>query len=266
MTTFLILKGDGINCERETAQAFREAGGRASTIHVNDLLAQPKQLRDFEGLALPGGFSFGDELGSGQLMALKLKYGVGAEFERFVRSGKPILGICNGFQILAKLGLLPFFGEGEGEEKDRVMGLAENKRGHFIDRRVSLKISNSTVCKWTHLLTTPTPPSPLLAWPIRHKEGRVVFPPGREGQLYKRLQDGRQIVFTYEEGEDVNGSYGGIAGLCDPTGLILGIMPHPEAAIFKATSQSKSHPLAKDTGHLLFKGIIDYLKGRMPSP
>ena len=125
---FLILTGDGINCERETAKAFINAGAEAEIIHVNDLLENPSALKNYSGMAIPGGFSFGDELGSGQVLALKIKHGLKEASDEFVADKKPIIGICNGFQVLVKLGLLPF------PLEDRVMALAANESGHFINR------------------------------------------------------------------------------------------------------------------------------------
>ena len=102
---FLILTGDGINCANETAWAFELAGGQAEIVHINDLLDKPERLLDFDGMAFPGGFSFGDDLGSGQVMALKMRHALGTELKAFVAKGSPIIGICNGFQMLTKLGL-----------------------------------------------------------------------------------------------------------------------------------------------------------------
>src|SRR3989338_7303214 len=106
--SILVLTGDGINCERETARAFELAGANPKIVHVNDLLENPKSLQDFEAAAFPGGFSFGDDLGSGQVLALKLSLQLGDELKEFVLGSKrPVIGICNGFQALTKMGLLP---------------------------------------------------------------------------------------------------------------------------------------------------------------
>ena len=243
---FLILAGDGINCERETAAAFEHAGAFASIIHVNDLLKKPSLLRDFSGMALPGGFSFGDELGSGQVMALKLKFGMRDELMRFVSSSKPIIGICNGFQILVKLGLLPM---GNGE---KIIGLEHNKKECFISDFTELTVQKK-ICKWTSLLPD------ILSLPIRHGEGRVVFSSSVSASDYHdHLKQKGQIVFVYND--DVNGSYERIAGICDPSGMILGMMPHPEACVFAATEQGDRPPLSKGVGYFLFKSMIDYLE------
>src|SRR4051812_35674067 len=140
---FIIVAGDGINCERETARAVELAGGSAKIIHINDLLDAPEILKSADGLAIPGGFSFGDELGSGQIMALKIRHRLNEAFYGLVRQKKPVIGICNGFQVLVKLGLLPY-----PDAKERIIALAPNEQGQFINRWVEMDVKES-VCLWT---------------------------------------------------------------------------------------------------------------------
>lgn len=243
---FLVLCGDGINCERETAAAFEAAGGRARIVHINDVLESPKMLEDFQGLAIPGGFSFGDELGSGQIMALKIRHKLGGAFFDFVAAGKPVIGICNGFQVLVKLGLLPY-----PETQERVLGLAPNVGGGFIDRWVALDVNRRSVCRWTEDIAH-------LELPVRHGEGRVVF---KDETIYQELLAAGQIPLTYAE--DVNGSHGRIAGLCDASGMILGLMPHPEAHVFSATYRAPGcNYMGEGQGLALFRNIIRVLEGR----
>jgi phosphoribosylformylglycinamidine synthase len=130
----LVLTGDGINCETETALAFNEHGVKSTIVHIQDLINNPSMLLTSHILALPGGFSFGDEIGSGQILALKLKYSLGDELKKFIEEGKLVIGICNGFQALVRLGLLP------KPFTQRVMTLTHNRQGHFIDRWVDLNI------------------------------------------------------------------------------------------------------------------------------
>ena len=233
---FLILAGDGLNCERETARAFEEAGAGGTIVHVNDLLDAPSMLQKFQGMALPGGFSFGDELGSGQILALKIRHGMGEEFQRFVEDGSPVIGICNGFQVLAKLGLLPF-------SPDCVcLSLAPNREGRFIDAWVELETDIRARCPWTHNFPSS------IRLPIRHGEGRVVF--SQEQEVLPQLVEKGQIPLRYR-GDNPNGSTDSIAAICDERGTILGMMPHPEAAIH----------LGSGDGKLFFENIVSWLEG-----
>ncbi len=245
----LVLTGDGINCERETARAFDLVGGQAEIKHINDLLENPGKLKDFQAMAFPGGFSFGDDLGSGQVLAIKLSTVLGEEFRRFVDDKKPIIGICNGFQALTKLGLLP------QPFQVRSMALARNAQAHFINKWVDLEVEKNTNCIWARDLPSPFP------LPIRHGEGRVVFTKGEEESIHRALTTNGQIVLRYTD--EVNGSYARIAGVCDPSGLIFGLMPHPEAAIsLLQHPQSTRLPNRTEEGVGLkfFKNCITYLQ------
>ncbi len=243
----LVLTGDGINCEEETALAFKEEGAVSKIVHIADLIAHPEQLHEAQILALPGGFSFGDELGSGQVLALKLRHALGAELKKFVDSGKLVIGICNGFQALVRLGLLP------KPFQERTMSLTHNRQGHFLDKWVSLEVPPSA-CLWTKALQEKT-----IQLPIRHGEGKIVFAGDEASQqlIYETLQFNGQIALRYRE--DVNGSYGRIAGICDQEGRIFGLMPHPEAAtsnwLLPSGAQKND---GKGLAALIFKSGIDY--------
>ena len=247
---FIVMAGDGINCERETAAALELAGGTAKIVHINDLLETPQTLATAEGLAIPGGFSFGDELGSGQILALKIRHKLGDAFFKMTEKQKPVIGICNGFQVLVKLGLLPF-----PDEKNRRVALAANESGQFIDRWVTLDVNPKSVCLWTQGL-----PLSSLELPIRHGEGRIVFRAGEEKDIYQTLLRQGQIPLTYTE--DVNGSYGRIAALTDPSGSVLGLMPHPEAYVSAMTYKSSCPPMDKGDGLFIFENIVRLLEGR----
>lgn len=247
----LVLTGDGINCEEETALAFRETGAEVNIIHIQDLIENPGVLDSTHILALPGGFSFGDEIGSGQILALKIKYALGDAFRKFVEDKKLIIGICNGFQALVRLGLLP------EPFKPRVMTLTHNRQGHFINRWVDLKVPASQ-CVWTQKLQAKNIP-PVISLPIRHGEGRIVFQGDESTQrmVFNTLYENKQIALTYTE--NVNGSYERIAGVCDPSGLVFGLMPHPEAAISNWHNPSgKEKNSAKGIGALIFESAIEY--------
>lgn len=221
---FLILTGDGINCENETALALESAEIKTTIKHVNQFLAHPQSLLDYQGLVLPGGFSFGDELGSGQVMALKLRHQLKDQLLEFISRDRAVLGICNGFQMLVKLGILP----NRDLEKPQA-ALLKNDHGRFQNKWVELEVAPSHKCRWV--------PNDLktLYVPIRHGEGRFV-----SDISLADLESNGQVVFRYRA--DVNGSLDRIAGICDPTGWILGLMPHPEAASFSAQIPERSRP------------------------
>jgi len=247
----LVLAGDGINCEAETAYGFELAGALPTIVHMNDLLKNKNLLQDFQVLALPGGFSFGDDLGSGQILALKIKHLLIDQFLTFIEQKKPIIGICNGFQILARLGILPSYHE------KSPMVLDENKNKRFINRWVEIKINQNSSCVWTTLLKDISK----FSLPIRHAEGVVTFPEKSKKDIYNRLVKNGQIPFYYKE--DVNGSYKKIAAISDPSGLILGMMPHPEGFLSNLLHPTLSQGETKfeeGLGLLIFKSIIKYIE------
>lgn len=246
---FLILSGDGINCEMETALAFKEAGGKSEIVHINDLLDRPTMMDEYDGLAIPGGFSFGDELGSGQILALKIKTKLMAHFNKFISDKKPIIGICNGFQVLVKLGFLP------NPDLERSLTLTYNEDGKFIDKWTNMVISKNTNSPWLKELAGKS-----IRLPVRHGEGRIVFKKDKISD-YDTLQENGQIALTYEN--DINGSFENIAGLTDPTGLIFGLMPHPEAYISEVTAPTiNSGRLDSAVGLIPFKSIINYINNK----
>lgn len=199
----------GTNRDSDLADAFRLAGGAPETVPVADLRQGGHRMSDYQILAIPGGFSYGDALGAGRLFGLDLIGWFGDQLREAVDAGKPIFGVCNGFQALVRTGLLP------GEETPST--LAENSSERFECRWVTLHPSPASV--WTAELNEP------LRCPVAHGEGRFVS--GDLNQLIDR--DG--VVLRYETGgypNNPNGSAGDVAGVTDPTGLILGLMPHPE--------------------------------------
>ena len=256
----LVLAGDGLNCENETQRAFELAGCQADIKHINELLSSPQLLQKYHIFAIPGGFSFGDELSSGQVLALKIKHGLGDELTNFIKAKKPIIGICNGFQTLAKLGLLP----APDKMKSRVMSLAQNNNKHFINRWAVMNNNDDSVCIWTKDLPTK------FELPIRHAEGKVSFKGSNTEQaaVYEQLVKKGQIPLYYQN--DENGSYKQIAAVCDETGLIFGLMPHPEAAVNQLLypTQPSKHPSKKGTiqaaiGSLFFENAVNYVRNQL---
>lgn len=215
----IILSGYGLNCEDETSLAFTLAGGRSTIVHINDLIANKKQLENFQILAIPGGFSYGDDTGSGRAYANKLNNHLADALQKFSNADKLILGICNGFQILTQIGLLPG-------------ALLHNKQPRYLDRWVDLSFPSlaDKVCPWLTGLKN-------LSLPIAHGEGKF-YAPKKDLAIIKKQG---QIGAVYAKGEicklqnlDVNpnGSMLNIAMLTSKNGKILGTMPHPERAIF----------------------------------
>lgn len=242
---FLILSGDGINCERDCALAVNEAKGSSEIVHINDFHKLSKgQLEKFQGIIFPGGFSFGDELGSGQVLALKFENLYKEKLDYFLDKKLPIIGICNGFQFLVKLGLLP-----DPSLKNEV-SLVENSHGKFLDRWIELKV-NESPCIWTKGIDH-------ISLPVRHGEGRLLVKSGFEEKMDQLISSGlAPLVYS----EDINGSYKNIAGLTNQDGNILGLMPHPEAALFPMMNPDRRQ-WKKDQvlGLKLFENAIEYLK------
>lgn len=206
MRRVLVLMGDGINSENELARAFTQQGAEAKKVHVNEFLKTPKMLKDFQLLAIPGGFSFGDEIRSGKILAEKMRSILSDALSEFRSQDGRIIGICNGFQVLAQLGAFDEAGN------ERSFTLAENNHGEFIDKWTKLTIANKT-SPWMKNLEGE------LYLPVRHKEGRIIT---------RAPQVELNSALIYES--DINGSHHQIAGVFDKTGNIFGLMPHPEVA------------------------------------
>jgi phosphoribosylformylglycinamidine synthase len=227
----LVLTGSGINCEEEMAAACRLAGAHAEIVHLSRIFNGEVSIHDYDLLNLPGGFSFGDDLGSAKVLANQLKVRPIAsgipfmeEIQRFLADGKYIIGVCNGFQALVKMGLLPNTG-GKGEQEAT---LTFNDSGKFEDRWVTCKVLED-------------PPTPFLKGidtldlPVRHGEGRLIF---RDESVRRAVVEKKLNVLAYADRQghvthtypyNPNGSELNCAGLCDPSGQIFGLMPHPEA-------------------------------------
>jgi phosphoribosylformylglycinamidine synthase len=218
-----ILRTAGTNCDKETAFAFAKAGAQPELVHINNLSSGASRLADYQILALPGGFSYGDDIASGKVFANELRCKLAAELREFINQGKLIIGICNGFQILVKSGLLP----GNNDLKQEA-SLIINDSGKFEDRWVYLKSSGK--CVWTKNLPE------VICLPVAHGEGKFIV---QDKEVLNRLKKNSQVVFKYcardgKTGEypvNPNGSLEDIAGICDESGRILGLMPHPERHI-----------------------------------
>lgn len=202
MRNVLVLMGDGINSENELALAFSREGAKVTKLHVNSLLNSPEVLSNYNLLALPGGFSFGDEIRSGKILAEKMRDKLIGSLEKFMNNDGRMIAICNGFQVLSQLGAFDDF-------KTRSFTLAENNHGQFMDKWTKLTITKND-SPWFNNMEGE------MFLPVRHKEGRIIA----KGEI--------NPVLRYET--DVNGSFKQTAGVTDKSGRIFGLMPHPEVA------------------------------------
>lgn len=219
-----ILTTDGINRDQETAHAFSLVGASAQRVHVNELAARPKLLDDVAILAIPGGFSYGDDISAGRVLAVELAARLGETVRRFIDRDGLVMGICNGFQVLVRSGLLPF-----GTLGTQAVSLARNTSGHFECRWVRLRVESS------ESLFTEGCGGQTWEFPIAHGEGRIVAEPS----VLDAIEARGHVTLRYvdENGSPTmaypvnpNGSPAAIAGLTDATGRVFGLMPHPECS------------------------------------
>lgn len=246
MVNALVLRVAGTNCQFETEFALNSAGFKTKTVHLNSLLNKSVLLKDFSLLVLPGGFSFGDYLGSAKVLANQLKLKLGSEIISFIEGEKLVLGICNGFQALVKSGLLPGF---NAPFEEQSVTLSFNESMHFQDEWVEVKTINSN-CLFLKEIDS-------MSCPINHGEGKFV---PKNNEVLKRLYKNNQVVLKYVK--NPNGSVDDIAGICDPTGRVFGLMPHPEKHFFSVNSpQSTRKSFSKyGDGYKIFKNAFEYFK------
>jgi len=259
----LIITGYGLNCEDESRYAWELAGANPERVHFSGLLEQPSALRKYAGLMFIGGFAYGDHMTSGHVFAARARHRLSGELEKFIAAGKLIMGVCNGFQIIVKLGLLPGLDSDYFTQK---LSIIQNDCGAFQNFWVQLRFEPGSSCVFTRGLHS-------LPLPVRHGEGKVFT---LDKGLLQRLETAGCVPCRYADpatGEPTqefphnpNGSLNAIAGLCDPTGRIFGLMPHPEAYIYP-----ENHPrwdVQRDEGSLpeqglglaLFRNAVNHLK------
>lgn len=267
MVNALVITGYGTNSHLETAHTARLAGAdRADVVHFSDIVAAKVRLADYQFLIFPGGFLDGDDLGAAQAGAMRWRHlrdatGVPLldSLRDFLDAGGLILGICNGFQLLVKLGLLPAL---DGERFVRQVSLGHNDSGRFEDRWVHLLPNPSSPCVFTRGL-------PLLAMPVRHGEGKLV---AKDAVCLRRLETEHRIALQYADPEtgrptqaypcNPNGSALAIAGLTDGTGRVLGLMPHPEAFHHVTNHPGWTRGELDAPGTMLFVNAVRCLRGQ----
>jgi phosphoribosylformylglycinamidine synthase len=259
-----ILRVAGTNCDAETQRAFHDLGVTADVVHLNDI-GRIKSLLDYSALVFPGGFSYGDYVRAGAILAKGVVAKLGKDLKQFVKEERPILGVCNGFQVLIEAGLLPGF-DGLGELPQA--SLATNVPIGYRCMWVCLRYEGKGKCVFTGKVKEAS----ISRIPVAHAEGRFVFEKRKERNYLKKLYENDQLVFRYctKNGETAeskfpanpNGAFHDIAGICDSTGTILGLMPHPERAYYswQLPDWTRNQHLPKyGDGRLIFESIIDYL-------
>ena len=217
----LIIRAPGTNCDAETMFAFQQAGAVVSQVHVNRLISREERLANYQILVIPGGFTYGDDIAAGKVLANELRLKLGEDILRFIEDGKLILGVCNGFQVLVKAGFLPEI----SKDGSSLLTLATNDSGKFECHWVYLSVNKGNPCVFTRGMDS-------LYLPVAHAEGKLVV-------LTGALSEVNIVLFYTDERGDIsagypsnpNGSAGNVAGICDSSGRIFGLMPHPERHI-----------------------------------
>ena len=253
----LVLRSPGTNCDEETAHAFERAGANPNAVHVNEIISTPKKLNDFQIICVPGGFSFGDDISGGKVLALQLQHNLADALQQFREDGKLILGFCNGFQVLLKAQLL-VHNEFDGPPAT----LTWNDSGRYRDCWVHLAIDNE-LCVFLKDVDR-------LQLPVAHAEGKFMT---RNKQVLDYLEVNHQLAMKYckptgPNGHvpfpfNPNGAQANVAGICDETGRVFGLMPHPERFLDKTNHPSWTQPSAIDglsTGKVIFDNAVSYFK------
>ena len=260
-----VLRIEGTNCEDEMYQAFEMVGASPEKVHLKQLTGQVspelrRSIEDYDILAFPGGFSAGDYVRAGAIFAARIKSAIGPQVRKFVESEKPVLGVCNGFQILVELGLLPALDDTMSPEP--TAALYRNDSSRFECRPTLLRNDNRGKC----IFTSEIPKKKVLMIPSAHAEGKLL---SMDPKFVDRLEENDQIVFRYvgPNGEDAkypwnpNGSPSDIAGICNPAGNVLGMMPHPERVLTRFTHPdwTRGYESEEGDGLAVFRSVMKKL-------
>ena len=250
----LILRGPGTNCDAETAFAFQKAGAGTFLCHINQLIRHDRRLSDYQVLVIPGGFVYGDDIAAGKVLANELKLKLGDDIRLFVEKGGLILGICNGFQVMAKAGILPDL----NNQTAPPLTLATNDSGKFECRWVHLQVEKKNPCVFTQGIHH-------MYLPVAHGEGKVITD-------MRGLREINAVLYYTDEAGSVqagyphnpNGSMNNIAGVCDPTGRIFALMPHPERHVrfTQHPEWTRKKPREAGDGLAIFQNAVKWAKGK----
>jgi phosphoribosylformylglycinamidine synthase subunit PurQ / glutaminase len=250
----MVLRGPGTNCDGETVYAFQQAGGVTSLCHINQLIRHERRISDYQIMVIPGGFSYGDDIGAGKVLANELKQKVGEDIKEFVSQGGLILGICNGFQVMAKAGILPDIKSATAPP----LTLGTNDSGKFECRWINLAVEKKSPCVFTEGIDS-------MYLPVAHGEGKVITD-------IRGLRELKAVLYYCDETGNTqagyphnpNGSMNNIAGVCDPTGRIFALMPHPERYIhFTQNPQwTRKKPKEFGDGLAIFKNAVKFAKSK----
>lgn len=232
MPLALVIRAPGTNCDAEMCRAFQMAGAAVNLVHIEEACREPGMIDRCDLIGFPGGFSYGDDIASGRVFALKIREKLYSPLRAAAMRGVPMIGACNGFQVLVQTGLLPgplTSGDWPMQAPAQVTALTENQEARFCDRWVGVEVVTSSKCIWTRGLEEPfaelthTQRLDVMQLPVAHGEGRFVT---SGPDVLRSLEGGGQVVLRYTD--NYNGSQNAIAGICDASGRIFGLMPHPE--------------------------------------
>ena len=248
-----MLRAPGTNCDFETQVAYEMAGAEVDSALVTELFRKEKQLMDYQIMIIPGGFTYGDDISAGKIMANEIKLRLGEDIKKFVNDGRLVMGVCNGFQVLVKARILPGFSDFDTQP----ITLTANDSGKFECRWIHLKINEDSPCVFTRGISS-------LYIPVAHGEGKLVAEP--------EILDKLNVVAQYTDANgnlaagyphNPNGSSRDIAGICDATGRIFALMPHPERFLRWTQHPRWTRETPRDTGDGLrvFRNAVNWVKG-----
>ena len=265
-----ILRIEGTNCEQESYDAFKRLGASPEFVHLKQLLHidcnkdEKRDVFDYQCLMVPGGFSAGDYIRGGAIFAARMKSKLDKDLIEFVKQEYPILGVCNGFQVLTELGLLPGIKDIATKLPDAVLNINDSNR--FECRPTLLKHENKGKC----VFTSKIPKNDVRLIPSAHAEGKLLFPLDKQEEYLKELEKNDQIVFRYVDPDgnyagypwNPNGSISNIAGICNNIGNVFGVMPHPERTFYRHQHSDWPEAGIKNDigdGKAIFESVLDYI-------